>query len=280
MSPAQVTTAATRDGIALRTHRWPAVGAPRGYVLLVHGIAEHAGRYEHVAARFSDAGLETQAFDLRGFGGSGGERAYVARWSIYYDDLEDRLEAVRAVAKDLPLILYGHSMGGLIALGYVLADPPRLLPDLQVLSAPAIESPVATWTRTLAGGLGRALPRLRIANGLPAGGLSREPAVETVYRTDPLHTHTTTARLGMEFFGEQARVADRLRDLDRLPVPTYVLHGADDRIVPVSASARLEGKGLVTRRVYPELRHETHNEIGAGTVIDDTLRWILGSTSG
>lgn len=249
-------------------------------MLLVHGIAEHAGRYDHVAARFATAGLETHAFDLRGFGGSGGERAYVAPWSVYHDDLEDRLGAVRVVAGDLPVILYGHSMGGLIALGYVLADRPHLDPDLLVLSAPAIDSPVAGWKRIVAPVLGHALPRLRIANDLPVGGLSRDPAVETEYRFDPLNTHTTTARLGMEFFREQTRVADRLRALDRLPVPTYVLHGADDRIVPGSASARLEGKERVTRRVYPGMLHETHNEIGAEEVIDDTVRWITTAVTG
>ncbi|HUQ17009.1 MAG TPA: lysophospholipase, partial [Candidatus Saccharimonadales bacterium] len=266
MSPDLSLSVAARDGIALRTHRWPAVGAPRGHLLLVHGIAEHAARYDHVAARFATAGLETQAFDLRGFGGSGGERAYIARWSVYHDDLEDRLEAVRAVAGDLPVILYGHSMGALIALGYMLADRPRLQPDRLVLSAPAIDSPVAGWKRMLAPALGHALPHLRIANDLAAGGLSRDPAVEAAYRSDPLNTHTTTARLGMELFREQARVARRLGSLDRLPVPTYVLHGADDRIVPGSASARLAGKELVTRRVYPGMRHETHNEIGVNGV--------------
>lgn len=270
-------TTATRDGIGLRSHRWPSLGAPRGHVLLVHGIAEHAGRYGHVAARLAAAGLETQAFDLRGFGGSGGDRAYIARWSLYHDDLEDRLGAIHAAAGDLPVILYGHSMGGLIALGYVLADGPRLQPDRLVLSAPAIDSPVAGWKRFLASVLGRALPRLRIANGLPAGGLSHDPAIETAYRSDPLNTHTTTARLGMELFREQSRVADRLGRLDRLPVPTYVLHGADDQIVPVSASARLEGKERVTRRVYPGMRHETHNELGGGQVIDDTAHWIIGN---
>ncbi|MEP6694294.1 MAG: lysophospholipase, partial [Chloroflexota bacterium] len=254
------TTAETRDGLTLRAHRWRATDITRAHVLLVHGIAEHAGRHAHVAAHLAREGIETHAYDLRGFGQSDGPRAYVERWSVYHDDLEDQLVSVRAGAGGLPVILYGHSMGGLIALGYVLSETPRPAPDLLVLSAPAIAATVPSWKRALASVLGRAAPRLRLANALPAGGLSREPAIEVAYRADPLNTHTTTTRLGMELLAEQKHVAERLAHLDRMPVPTYVFHGTDDPIVPVAASALLEGKGNVTRRVYPRLRHEMHNE--------------------
>jgi acylglycerol lipase len=266
-------TARTRDGIELRTLRWPAVGNTRAHLLLIHGIAEHAGRHAHVASRFASAGIQTHAYDLRGFGASAGRRAFVERWSQYHDDLEDQLAAIRAAAGRLPVILYGHSMGGLIALGYVLADPPRPLPDLLVLSAPAIAS-VGRWRRPLAALLGRALPRVEIANGLPAGGLSHDPQVEVAYRSDPLNVHRTTTRLGMELFREQARVQSRLAQIGALPMPTYVLHGTDDPIVPVSSSTSLDGRPNVTRRVYPTLRHEMHNEPEAAAVIGDTIRWI------
>jgi acylglycerol lipase len=264
----------TRDDLELRTLRWRAAGTPRAHVLLIHGIAEHAGRHARVAARFALAGIETHAFDLRGFGGSAGRRAYVGRWSEYQDDLEDQLTAVRATARELPVVLYGHSMGGLIALGYVLADPARPAPDLLVLSAPAIAAVVARWKRDLADVLGRILPRMEIPNDLPAGGLSRDPQVEVAYRSDPLNVHRTTSRLGMELFHEQGRVQAALGRIGALPTPTYVLHGSDDPIVPLSSSASLERRENVTRRVYPGLRHETHNEPEASAVIDDTTGWI------
>lgn len=259
--------------------RWPATSTTRVHLLLIHGIAEHAGRHAHVASRFALAGIETHAYDLRGFGASAGPRAYVERWSQLHDDLEDQLVAIRAVAGALPVVLYGHSMGGLIALGYVLADPPRREPDLLVLSAPAIAARVAQWKRSLAEVLGRAVPRFAIANQLPPGGLSHEPEIEVAYRSDPLNTHRTTARLGMELFHEQARVQSRLAQVGGPPIPTYVLHGTDDPIVPVSASALLEGKENVTRRVYPGLRHETHNEPEGPAVIGDTIAWIDRSLS-
>ena len=267
----------TRDGLDLRTYTWPAVGTPRAHLVLVHGIAEHAGRYRHVAVRLANAGITTHAYDQSGFGGSGGTRAYVDRWSQYHDDLEDRLADARGEAGTLPVVLYGHSMGGLIALGYTLADPSRPLPDLLVLSAPAIDATVPQWKRTLADILGRTVPRFAIANTFPKGGLSSDAAVESAYLADPIAVHRTTARLGVSLFNEQARVKKRLASGGPLPVRTYVLHGSDDPIVPEWGSRALEGRANVTRRVYPGLHHETHNEPSGVAVIDDTTRWIVSA---
>jgi alpha-beta hydrolase superfamily lysophospholipase len=264
-----------RDGTELRAYEWPAEGTPRAHLLLVHGIAEHAGRYRHVATQLASAGITTHAFDQRGFGKSGGHRAYVDRWSQYHDDVEDRLADVRSAAGGLPVILYGHSMGGLTALGYALADPPRPLPDLLVLSAPAIDAVVANWKRALADILGATVPRFAIANTFRAGALSSDPAVEAAYRADPLAVHRTTTRLGASLFREQVRVKAALKGGARLPVTTYVLHGADDPIVPEWASRSLDGRANVTRRVYQGLHHETHNEPTGAAVIDETIAWIV-----
>ena len=264
-----------RDGLELRTYQWPAVGVPRAHLLLVHGIAEHAGRYGHVGTQLANAGIATHAYDQRGFGRSGGHRAYVDRWSQFHDDVEDRLAEVRSAAGGLPVVLYGHSMGGLIALGYALADPPRPLPDLLVLSAPAIDAVIPTWKRRLADILAGTTPRFAVANTFPKGGLSSDPAVETAYLADPLAVHRTTTRLGVSLFREQDRVKEVLARGGALPVTTYVLHGADDPIVPEWASRSLEGRENVTRRVYEGLHHETHNEPSGASVIGDTIAWIL-----
>lgn len=272
-----MTDVRARDGVELRTYRWPAAGTPRAHVLLVHGIAEHAGRYEHVAAQLAAAGIETHGYDQRGFGRSGGHRAYVDRWSLYHDDLEDRLAEVRSAARGRPVVLYGHSMGGLTALGYVLADPARPLPDLLVLSAPAIDASVPAWKRRLADIVAVTVPRFALANTFPKGGLTSDAAVETAYLADPIAVHRTTARLGVSLFREQDRVKAALGRIGPLPVPAYVVHGADDPIVPERASRTLDQRANVTRRVYPGLHHETHNEPGRAAVIDDTIAWIVGA---
>lgn len=275
MDGGTVGTARTRDGLELRTYEWPSSGATRAHLLLVHGIAEHAGRYAHVAARLANAGIATHGYDQRGFGGSGGRRAYVDRWSDHWDDLEDRLAAVRAAIAGSPVVLYGHSLGGLLALGYVLAMPPRALPDLLVLSAPAIDAAVPAWKRRVAQVLEHIAPTLEIANTFRDGALSSDPAIEVAYRADPLAFHRTTVRLGVASLREQRRVKAVLAHGRALPVPTYVLHGADDPLVPEPVSRTLDGRGNVTRRVHPGLHHETHNEPTGAAVIDETIAWVL-----
>jgi alpha-beta hydrolase superfamily lysophospholipase len=267
--------ALTGDGLALRTIHWHAAQPAWAAVLLVHGLGEHVGRYDHVARQMADAGIDVHGYDLRGFGASSGPRAYVPRWAALHDDLESRLAEARATSPGLPLVLYGHSMGGLIALGYVLADPPRPLPDLLVLTSPGLDSTIAGWKQSIAPILGRIAPRLRIPNGFGAGALSRDPEVDSRLAADPLSQTSSTARLGAAGFAEQHRVRALLATGIPLPVPTYVIHGSEDPIVPVGASEPLvEGRPNVTRRVYQGLRHETHNEPEGASVVEDTIAWI------
>ena len=260
-----------RDGTELFVRHWSAVGEPWGSVLLVHGLAEHSGRYEHVGRQLAAAGLAVEAYDQRGFGGSGGRRAFVERWSQNHDDLEDRLAAVRAAAGGRPVVLFGHSLGGLIALGYVVADPARPLPDLLVLSAPALDSTIPGWKRAVARVLGSVAPTMSLKNDFDGAILSRDPAVGAAYLADPLNYHRTTYRYGAAAIAEQARVRAAL---SRLTVPTFVYHGEADRLVPTSASAPLAVVPAVLRRTYPKLRHESHNEPEGPAIIADVIAWL------
>ena len=275
MTGARVEHVTARDGTTLLTRHWAVpTGEPWASILLVHGIAEHCGRYEHVGSRLAELGVDAHAFDLRGFGGSSGPRASVDRWSQLHDDLEERLAAVRAIAPSRPLALYGHSMGGLIALGYVMDA--RARPDLLVLSAPAIGADVPLWQRLVAGPLRRLAPNLLIANNLDAARLASDPAVGEAYLSDPLNQHKTTVRFGHALFAEQKRV---VAALDRLSLPTLVIHGADDELVPTRTSATLDGRSGVTRRVYPNTRHELHNEPVGPQVVAEMVDWIRDRVS-
>src|SRR5207244_11250861 len=120
-----------------------------------------------------------------------------------------------------------------------------------------------------------AVPRYSGAHRLREGSLSSAPAVGAASLADPLAVHRTTARLGSALLREQDRVQRELERGGPLPVPTYVLHGADDPVIPEWATRSLEGRANVTRRVYPGLHHETHNEPSGGAVIDDTIAWIV-----
>ncbi len=267
-------SAQVTDGTNLRTLHWEPVGEPWAVAEIVHGLGEHGGRYDAVAEALTGDGIDTWAYDHRGNGGSGGPRVYVERWSILHDDLEARLTTLRQVHPGLPLILYGHSLGGLVACGYVLSGRDRLLPDALVLSAPGLEADLPAWKKRLAYLLTGILPKLRIANGLPDGGLSRDPAVGARAGTDPLCANTSTVRWGAEAFREQDRLREILPGLAAMPVPTYVLHGSADPIVPVRASAVFEGMANTTRVVHQGLRHECHHEPEHADVLAEVVEWL------
>jgi acylglycerol lipase len=272
---ARVDHVPARDGTSLLIRHWAVpAGEPWATMLLVHGLAEHSGRYEHVGAQLAEAGIDTYAYDQRGFGASGGPRASVDRWSQLHDDLEERIAATRSVAPKRPFVLFGHSLGGLVSLGYVLDG--RVRPDLLVLSAPAIGASVPLWQRLLVGSLRRVSPGLLLSNRLDTQVLSSDPDVRSKYLTDPLNQHKSTVRFAHAAFGEQRRVAG---SLDRLSLPTLVVHGAEDRLVPTHTSATLEGRPGVTRRVYPGTRHEVHNEPVARQEVEDIVGWVRDRVS-
>jgi alpha-beta hydrolase superfamily lysophospholipase len=263
----------TADGTDLLVRHWAGPGGtavhPWASVLIVHGIAEHSGRYEHVGDQLAAAGIDAWSFDLRGNGGSGGRRGHVDAWSQFHDDLAERLLAVRRAAGDRPVVLYGHSMGGLIVLGYLLTDRPR--PDLVVVTAPGLDSTLAGWKKALAPVLGRIAPTLAIPNGIDGSTLSRDPTVGERVAADPGCAKASTARLGAEAIAEQAKVRSGIR---ALRLPTLVLHGLDDGLVPSRASELLAALPNVERRTYPGLRHELHNEPEGPVIIDEVIGWI------
>jgi alpha-beta hydrolase superfamily lysophospholipase len=267
------------DGTALLTHHWAldsvdAGGAWAGpswaSVLLIHGIGEHSGRYEHVGEQLARSGLDVSAYDHRGMGGSDGPRGDVDRWSTYHDDLADRLIEVRAHAAGRPVVLYGHSLGGLIVAGYLLTERPS--PDLTVLTSPALDSTVPGWKQGMVRMLGGVTPGLRIPNGIDASTLSRDPSVGAKTIDDPRCVRSSSARFGREALREQERV--RALAPGGFGMPTLVLHGEDDGLVPVAASAVLAGAPGVERRTYSGLRHELHNEPESAEIVDGIIGWL------
>ena len=269
--PSTTAIVPARDGTPILVRRWAAASEAWAHVVLVHGVAEHSGRYEQVGDWLADAGLEVSGYDQRGFGESGGRRAWVDRWTRHHDDLEERITEARTRPAGGPVVVYGHSLGGLIALGYAVAASPRPLPDGLVLSAPALDSSVPAWKRTLARVLARLRPTLEIPNDFDGGLLSRDRTVGERYLTDPLNQHRTTVAFGAAAFDEAARVRAAA---GRLSVPALVYHGSDDELVPPSASEPLGALPGVTRRVYPRLRHESHNEPEGRDVVADVVAWL------
>jgi len=246
--------------------RWQPATTVRAEVVLVHGIAEHCGRYERTAGLLADAGLAVTAADLVGFGATGGRRGYVEEWSWFLDQVEQLMAETRQTGR--PVVLLGASMGGLIALDYALSD--RARPDLLVLSAPGLKGGAA-WQRKAAPLLGLLTPYLAVPNRLKGEQLSRDPAVGEAYFADPLVLKRSTAKLGSEMFAAMDRINTSLGNLD---VPTLVLHGGSDTIVPPTATVELGNLPGVERRLYRKLRHELFNEPEGPKVVADVIGWI------
>jgi alpha-beta hydrolase superfamily lysophospholipase len=215
----------------------------------------------------SEAGLDVQAFDLRGHGLSGGRRVYVQQWSEFLNDVEGRMAALRRPG--LPTVLFGHSMGALICLTYACSDRPA--PDLLVLSAPPLKANVPGWQRAVAPVLSRVAPNMILANPISGDQLASDPDVGIAYFADPLVQPRSTARLGAELLGAMKRA---MGELNRLHVPTLVIHGGADTLVPTAGSEPLAALPGVERRVLPNLRHETLNEPSGPEVVAIVVEWL------
>lgn len=254
------------DGVVLFTRHWER-REPDATLLIVHGAADHSGRWEHVGEFFSQAGFDTHAYDMRGHGRSGGQPMFVERFDEFGEDLEAMMGRVRVPGR--PLIVYGHSLGGLVTLSYGVSDRPQ--PDLYVLSAPALGSTTPKILRAVAFVFGGLMPRVTAPTVFKKEQLSRDPAVGDAYEEDP-HVHAKSSlRLGKEAF---RAMAETKRHLNRLVTPTLVIHGADDELVPPAISAPLAALPAVERKVFAGLRHEMHNEPEADEVLDFVLRWL------
>ncbi|HET7027574.1 MAG TPA: alpha/beta hydrolase [Candidatus Limnocylindrales bacterium] len=268
--------ATTPDGTSLLIRAWPSAGQAWAAVLIVHGFGEHSGRYDSVAEPLARAGLEVRSFDQRGFGSSGGRRAFVDRWEQLGEDVRDRLTALRSELPAVPIVLYGHSLGGLVVLDAVTRGAVRA--DALILSAPALGDAIPPWRRRVAKVLDRIVPTLRVPSGMPGDGLSRDPAVAAAVAGDALNLSWSTVRLGAAAFRAQDTLGTRLAALRDLPVPTYVLHGDADPIVPVGSSEVLMRFPSVTRIVHAGLRHEPHHEPEAPAVVDSIIAWLRDVT--
>lgn len=245
---------------------WHAPNA-RGVVVIVHGIAEHSGRFEHVARQLVAAGFSVVGYDQRGHGGTTGRRGYVDSFTEFHDDLQ--LQLAHARGTGVPVVVLGHSMGGLVVASYGLTDRPQ--PDLVVMSAPALALAAPRWTWRLVKFVGRAMSKVRLKVPLKARDLSADPRVGELYLTDP----SNTLRLTLGLVGSLAEtVLATEPEIERWSHQTLVIHGLADKIVPPSASEAIGKVSSVELRTYPELRHEMFNEFSGPEVVDDVIGWI------
>jgi alpha-beta hydrolase superfamily lysophospholipase len=260
-------------GVPIAHREWLPDGEARGSVAIAHGINEHGGRYAHVAERLVRDGWLVAAIDHRGHGLSGGRRAAVERFDDWVADLDTYVRRVLVDAPS-PVFMLGHSLGGLIALVQALHHQDTLAG--LVLSSPSVIPPKGVSPATLRAG--RMLSR--VAANLPVVALrldavSRDPAVITAYREDPLvHLGKVRARTGAEILDAIAEVQ---RDIGRLTLPVLCVQGTVDLLVDPDSARWVDehtGSADHTLRVYPGLYHEVFNEPERDAVLDDVAGWL------
>lgn len=261
------------DGTRL-FYRWHPVSEARASVVLVHGFAEHSGRYGGVISRFNDAALNVLAFDYRGHGLAEGRKVYIDRFAEYVEDTRCALDFIEDRTQGVPVFLLGHSQGGLIALLTALSHQARLAGC--VLSSPAlgIALPIPAWKDALGKVMARVMPGLAIPSGLDPNLVSRDPEAVRAYIDDPLIPTFARARWYVCFTEAQAEMERRAPEIR---LPTLMLQAGADGVVDPVASERVAGRlgsDDVTFKLLPGLFHELFHEPEKEEVLDEIVSWI------
>lgn len=268
-------TVESEDGLPLFWRSWVPAG-PAGVLLLAHGLAEHSGRYGHVAAHFAARGWACYAVDQRGHGRSPGPRVHVAHFDLYVADVCALHRLAAARHPGLPVVLVGHSQGGLVALNYAYRYPGSLAG--LVLSSPflAVSPDLAPprIKRAAAAVLLRIAPSLLLPNPIDVAWLSHDPAVGEAYARDPLVSHKVSPGWFRAVRQAQQEVRSRA---GQLPLPALVMAAGGDRLVDPHAVRRWAEQApaeLVELVWWDGLFHELFNETVKETVFARVNSWL------
>jgi alpha-beta hydrolase superfamily lysophospholipase len=254
-------TAGSRGSIFRRT--WP-VDGPHHVVVLVHGYGEHIGRYDHVAQALLDHGAAVYGLDHQGHGRSDGERVHIEDFADLTADLHRVVEAARADHPDTPIVMIGHSMGGLIATLYTEEHPDELV--ALVLSAPTLGRFATVYQLAAA----QEIPDTPIDPDV----LSRDPEVGRAYADDDLVYRGPFKRPTVQAWVTALERASA--DRDRIRIPVLHMHGDDDQLVPLGPSREAVAGFPVEAEthIYPSARHEVFNETNRDEVLGDVTAFI------
>jgi alpha-beta hydrolase superfamily lysophospholipase len=270
-APAATGSVESADGTRLAYRAWPQLGSPT--LAVVHGLGEHAGRYERFAKGMAQHGMGTYALDLRGHGNSPGQRGHVDSWSQWTDDVAAFVNHIesRAGAEVVPV---GHSFGGVALLSTVLSGK---LPKIRrfVVSSPALKLKVkvAWWKLTFGPIASKIAPRLALANEVDPKTVSRIPEVVDAYRSDPLVHNKFSTRLGAEW---QDATRDVLSRAGQIKIPFLILAGTADALIDPAGSQQLheQAKSTSELRMLEGRFHEPFNDLGSDEVFQLIADWL------
>ena len=260
------------DGLALQGREWVAAN-PVAVVCLVHGLGEHSGRYQHVAEALTEDGYTLLAMDLRGHGKSEGKRGHAENYTVLWSDLALLLMDAQSRHPNLPVFLYGHSLGGNLVLSYVLEKKPDIAGI--IVSAPLLRlafDPPSWKTAAM-----RLMKKLRINLSLPSGldaaALSRDMDVVNAYRSDPLIHGSVSPSLALDMLRYGENLLDHASEFTG---PLLLMHGTEDRITSIEATKIFSKKTCAdcTLKIWEDVQHEPHNDPEKGAVLAFVVDWL------
>jgi alpha-beta hydrolase superfamily lysophospholipase len=263
----------TADGLKIHYTVTRPAGAAKRLVVLLHGFADHSGRYRELIDHLAGQGAVVFAYDQRGNGESEGQRGHLMSYLELVDELDAFLKIAYAAEPGLERVIYAHSTGAILALTYLYQHPEAA--DRLVLSAPCLiltfEAPAV---KVLIGkAFSAVLPRVTLQAGFDPGSVSRDPAVVEANKADPLVTQAISTRFYTEVYGKAMRAA--LAGIEQIKIPTLVLQGTDDRLVSPAVADEFERRLPAAEIIrYDGGYHESHNDIHREQVFSDVDAWL------
>jgi len=262
------------DGLDIFAQGWePGNSSPRAVVCLIHGVGEHTLRYLNVAEAFTKVGFVLFGADLRGHGRSGGRRGHFPSIEAVLQDIDELLTQAKRRYPGLPLILYGHSLGGILVLYYGLKHKPDV--KCVISTSPGFHTalekqPIKIMAVKV---LGSFMPSISLPSGLDANAISHDPEVVKLYKNDPLVHNKISLGFGKIMLDVNQWTLEHAVEFS---LPLLLLHGKDDSIAYPSGSiefaAPLNEKCKLI--IWNDAYHELHNELIKNEVYNTMTNWI------
>lgn len=246
---------------------------PKAALLFIHGLGEHCGRFVRWAGLFAEQGYLPVCYDLRGHGKSGGRRGHIRSYKDYLKDIDNVIEQIRLNFGDIPVVLYGHSMGGNLAINYTISKNAPI--QALIVSAPWLRlgNEPPGYMMRLARILKKFIPWATSHNRVNGGQLSHNGNLVEKYREDPL----SHSRLSLNLFFEvHEHGLHALRNIYKINKPFLIMHGQEDTITSPRASKNyvMNTSDLTRLKIWEGMYHELHNEENYREVFEYVKDWL------
>ena len=267
MNKSQSKNILSKYGYKLFLKSWPTDKTPSHNILIIHGLGEHSGRYDEFANFFLKKNIGVFAFDLVGHGKSEGVKGHVSKIQNFIDDIEEVLIIIRKKYIDIPIVLFGHSLGGCLALNYLIERKSKEINSAIVSSSWIItEVKLPKYLLRFQHILGVIFPRLRLSNRLNPNDLSKDTEIVKNYINDP-YVHD---RISLNLFKEVNKGIKKIKkEVYKLNLPILLTHGKKDKIISYKGSELLNKKIPHSKlKIFENIFHEPHNDLEKKEVLN------------